>query len=75
MWHLHHHVRINAHLRVDLEWWKEFLGIFNGKMCFVASEPVPTKELSTDTYPGLVNLHINLQETFTVLIALECWKE
>ena len=92
----HHHVRINAPLRADLEWWKEFLGVFNGKTFFVDSEPVPTEEFSTDAcpiggggffqgdwfyvywatnYPSLANVHINLQETFTVLIALERWKD
>ena len=92
----HHHVRINAHLRTDLEWWKELLGVFNGKTFFIASEPVPTEEFSTDAcpigrggffqgdwsyvnwatnYPSLVNVHINLQEMFTVLIALERWKD
>ena len=92
----HHHVRINAPLRADLEWWKEFLGVFNGNTFFVDSEPVPTEEFSTDAcpiggggffqgdwfyvnwatnYPSLANVHINLQETFTVLIALERWKD
>ena len=92
----HHHVRINAQLRADLEWWTGFLGVFNGKTFFVDSEPVPTKEFSTDAcpiggggffqgdwfyvnwatnYPCLANVHINLQETFTVLLALERWKD
>ena len=92
----HHHVRINAQVRADLEWWREFLGVFNGKTFCVDSEQVPTEEFSTDAcpiggggffqgdwfcvnwatnYPRLVNLHINLQETFTVLLALGRWKD
>ena len=90
-----HHVRINAPLRADLEWWKEFLGDFNGKTFFVDSELVPTEEFSTDVYligggeffqgdwfyvnwatkyPSLANMHINLPETFTVLITLSTGK-
>ena len=92
----HHHVRINAQLRADLNWWTEFLGVFNIKTFFADSEPVPTEEFSTDAcpisggeffqgdwfyvnwatnYPSLANVHINLQETFTVLLALERWKD
>lgn len=92
MQHPHHHVQINAHLKADLDWWKEFLGVFNGETFFVTSELVPTEEFSSNacpidrggffqgdcfyvnwatTYPSLANVHINLQKTFTVLIALE----
>ena len=46
--HPHHYVRINATLRADLERWKEFLGVFNGKTFFVDSELVPTEEFSID---------------------------
>lgn len=91
-----HHVWINTQLRVDLEWWTEFLGVFNGKTFIVDSELVPTEELSTDACPigggaffqgdwfyvnwatnyrSLANVHVNLQEMFTVLIALERWKD
>ena len=47
----HHHVRINAQLRADLDWWTEFLGVLNGKTFFVDSEPVPMEEFSTDACP------------------------
>ena len=51
MGRLHHQVWMNAHLRADLEWWKEFLGVFNSKTFFVVSVPVPTKEFSTGACP------------------------
>lgn len=47
----HHHVRINAQLIPDIDWWTDFLGILNGKTFFVDSEPVPTEEFSTDACP------------------------
>ncbi|KAL9975581.1 hypothetical protein ACROYT_G012757 [Oculina patagonica] len=92
----HHHARIKSQMRADLEWWTEFLSVFNGKTFFVDSEPVSTEEFSTDAcpiggggffrgdwfyvnwaidYPSMANIHINLQETFTVLVALERWKD
>ena len=30
----HHHVRINAQLISDIDWWTDFLGIVNGKNLF-----------------------------------------
>lgn len=47
----HHHVRINAQLISDIDWWTDFLGILNGKTFFVDSEPVPTEEFSRDACP------------------------
>ena len=38
------------------------------------STPVTTKSLAND-YPRLAKVHINLQETFTVLLALGRWKD
>lgn len=47
----HHRVRINSQLRADLDWWTEFLLVFNGKSFFVDSEPVSSAEFSTDACP------------------------
>jgi len=47
----HHHTQLNSQFRADLEWWTEFLRVFNGKAFFVDSQPVPTEEFSTDTCP------------------------
>lgn len=38
-----HHVRINSSLRADLEWWKQFLGVFNGKAFFIDRSRFPLK--------------------------------
>ena len=44
----HHHVRITAGLRLDLQWWARFLHQFNGHTNLIPSMPVSFDDISTD---------------------------
>jgi hypothetical protein len=44
----HHHIRISASLRQDLEWWRDLLPIFNGQTELIPSRPLSFNDFSTD---------------------------
>ena len=44
----HHHVRLSAGLRLDLQWWDQFLHQFNGQTDLIPSRPLSMDEISTD---------------------------
>jgi hypothetical protein len=44
----HHHIRILTHIRLDLEWWHQFLPQFNGQTELIPSKPLLLDDVSTD---------------------------
>lgn len=44
----HHHIRISASLRQDLDWWREILPIFNGQTELIPSRPLSFNDFSID---------------------------
>ena len=44
----HHHIRLSAALRLDLEWWRDFLPHFNGQTELIPSRPLSLHDFSTD---------------------------
>lgn len=44
----HHHIRISAGLRLDLQWWDRFLHQFNGHTDLIPSRPLSFDNISTD---------------------------
>jgi hypothetical protein len=43
-----HHIRLSANIRLDLEWWQQFLPQFNGQTEFIPSKPLSFDDVSTD---------------------------
>lgn len=46
--HPHHHIRLSAGMRLDLQWWAQFLHTFNGHTDLIPSRPLSFHEISTD---------------------------
>ena len=44
----HHHIRISAGIRLDLQWWDQFLTHFNGHTNLIPSRPLSFDDISTD---------------------------
>ena len=44
----HHRIRISAAIRLDLQWWAQFLHEFNGQTDLIPSKPLSSNEISTD---------------------------
>ena len=44
----HHHIRITKNIRLDLQWWAQFLHAFNGQTDLIPSKPLSQHEISTD---------------------------
>jgi hypothetical protein len=43
-----HHVKVSGGMRLDLDWWQQFLPTFNGQTQLVPSMPVSYDDLATD---------------------------
>ena len=43
----HHHIRLNTSAKADIQWWAQYIGIFNGTAHFI-DEPVPNGIFTTD---------------------------
>jgi hypothetical protein len=43
-----HHIRLSANIRLDLEWWQQFLPQFNGQTELIPSKPLSFDDVSTD---------------------------
>ena len=43
----HHHIRLNSNAKADIQWWANYIGIFNGTASFI-DKPVPSGSFSTD---------------------------
>jgi hypothetical protein len=44
----HHYIDMNAMAKADLDWWCQFMEVFNGTTCFIKGEIVPYSEFATD---------------------------
>lgn len=44
----HHHIRMSSQIRLDLEWWAQFLPRFNGQTDLIPSKPLSLHDFSTD---------------------------
>jgi hypothetical protein len=44
----HHHIRLSASLRLDLDWWLNFLPVFNGQTELIPTRPLSFNDFSTD---------------------------
>jgi hypothetical protein len=44
----HHHIRLSSSIRLDLEWWQQFLPQFNGQTDLIPSKPLSLDDVSTD---------------------------
>jgi hypothetical protein len=44
----HHHIRLSSSMRLDLEWWQQFLSRFNGQTELIPSKPLSLDDVSTD---------------------------
>ena len=43
----HHHVRLNSSAKADIQWWANYISIFNGTASFI-DKPVPSSSFTTD---------------------------
>ena len=43
----HHHVRLNSNAKADIQWWANYISIFNGTASFI-DKPVPSSSFTTD---------------------------
>jgi hypothetical protein len=48
----HHHIRLSASLRADLQWWHDFLPVFNGQTDLIPGRPLSLNDFSTDASPS-----------------------
>jgi hypothetical protein len=44
----HHHIRLSSSIRLDLEWWQQFLPQFHGQTELLPNKPLSFDDLSTD---------------------------
>jgi hypothetical protein len=48
----HHHIWLSASLRLDLDWWLNFLPVFNGQTELIPTRPLSFNDFSTDASPS-----------------------